>query len=171
MNDAKNAKTMGTLLIFVILGSIVAGYVAGFSVYRDYREKTAYFDRQVQITLDKFMEMQDNMNGLYTSLENTVDKNNIAREELVSKLEAIKGDIREWEREQHDAVVELKEAMDGLKVDKLARMVENLQGDVNGFKLKIQDLELKIDDKKESAVKVDLGKISVGKRETDKVKR
>lgn len=161
----KNPKVIAGSLIFVILGSIVAGYVAGFFVYRDYRKKTAYFDKQAQFSLDKFAEMQESLRDLYISLENTADKNNIEREELLSKVEIIKEDIKEWEKGYRSAIVELKEAVEDLRVDKLTRVVENLQDDINGFKVKIQDLELKIDDKKDG-VKVDLGKISVGKKET-----
>ena len=59
----------------------------------------------------------------------------------------------------------------------LTRVVENLQDDINKFKMTVQDLEAKLDEArdlksaKEGIEGVDLGKISVKKSERKKRRR
>lgn len=151
----KNAKTIILLLIVLVLISIVAGYVAGFYVYKEYKTKTEHLERQTQ---NKFGTLEKNLKELYVALENTVDKNKAEVQGILSELEAIREDIEKWNRGYRVIVAELKGEIDNLKIDKLTRMVEKLQSEIDSFKIKIQDLELK-DEIKE----VDLGKISVEK--------
>ena len=86
----KNLRTLITLLIICILASIAAGYVAGFFVYREYKEKTAYFDEQAQSTMDKFQDMERELRGLYSTIENTMDENKMEKKNLLATLEKIK---------------------------------------------------------------------------------
>jgi hypothetical protein len=172
----RDTRLIISLLITIIIFSIAAGYTAGFFIYRDYKEKTVYFDRQNQISIGKFEALDENLKGLYTTLENVKDENKIRKKELFAKIEAIKENIKDWERGYRGALLELRETVEELKIDRLTRMVENLQGEINEFKLKVQDLDLKLDEAKkaksidkEETMGVDLGKISVGAQE--KVKR
>src|SRR4030042_136648 len=91
----KNANTIIALLIFLIVISIAAGYAAGFFVYREYQQKTAYLERQAE---DKFGKVEDNLRNLYITLENTVDENKVEREKALAVIEEIKGGIEEWKR-------------------------------------------------------------------------
>lgn len=159
------------LLIVIIFASIAAGYVAGFFVYRDYREKAAYLDSQTQFAMNKFGEMEGNLKELYVSLDNTVDKNSIEKKELLSKIEEMREDIKEWEIGYRATLLGLKKTIEGLNVDKLTRIVEKMQKDIDEFRVDVQDMGLKLDevrgtDKVAGSTKpegVDLGKISVKK--------
>jgi hypothetical protein len=172
----RDTRLIISLLITVIIFSIAAGYTAGFFIYRDYKEKAVYFDRQNQIAIDKFGALDENLKGLYTALENVADENKAEKKELLAKIEAIKEDTKEWEKGYRATLLELKETVEGLKMDQLTRIVENLQDEINEFKIKVQDLDLKLDETKgirstdkEETRGVDLGKISVGGQE--KLKR
>jgi len=154
----KNLKTMVTLLIVCALVSIAAGYIAGFFVYREYKQKTAYLDEQARSTMDKFGELEGGLKELYVSIENTVSENKMEREDLLSAIEKIKENLKEWERGYRTTLSELKGEIEDLKIGRLTRMVEKLQDEVDDFKMKMQDLELK-----DEVEGVDLGKISVGK--------
>lgn len=172
----KDTKSLVTLLIIIILLSIAAGSVAGFFVYRDYKENSAYLSRRVQSTMDKFGDLESNLKDLYVTLENTMDEGEIERKKVLSKIESIKEDVLGWESGYRAAILQLKAEIDNLKVGKLTRTVENLQDDVKSFKMKIQDLELKLDDargniesNKGNFKGVDLGRISVkGKKKPKK---
>ena len=60
------------------------------------------------------------------------------------------------------AISDLRGEIEDLKVNKLTRMVQNLEDEVVKFKMKMQDLDLKLDETR--GVKVDLGKISIKKK-------
>ncbi|MDP8229891.1 MAG: hypothetical protein P9L93_02180 [Candidatus Gorgyraea atricola] len=174
----KNAKLASGLLTMVIFFSIGAGYVAGYFVYTDYKEKTAYLDSRTRFAIDKFKEMEKDLKKLYIALENTADENKIETRKVLSRLEAIKEDIGEWKSGYKTTVSQLRGDIDDLKVDKLSRMVKRLQRDINGFKMRVQDMDLKIDEARgnspgirKEAINIDLGKISVGKQEALKRER
>ena len=153
----KSTKTITTLLIIGIFISIATAYIAGFFIYRDYKEKTAYLER---LARNKFEELENNLKDLYITLENMIDEDKIEKQDLLSKLENIKEDIENWKEGYRVAISELRASLEDLKVEALTRMVEKMQDEINEFKTKIQDLDLKIDEVKGS---VDLGRISVGK--------
>ena len=166
----KDAKNIIVLLIVVVLASIACGYAAGFIVYKDYKQKAAYFDEQAQQSLDKFSKLEGNLKDIYITLESTIDENKIDRKGLLSAMEEVKKDIKSWERGYGIALTELKESMENLKVERLTRIVENMQDDISGFKMKIQDLELKLDESAgrarvhvQDGKDIDLGRISVKK--------
>ncbi len=154
----KDVKRIITIIAISISISIIAGYAAGFFVYREYKQKTAHLDEQARSTMDKFGELDVNLKELYVSIENTVSENKMEREGLLAAIEKIKGYLKEWERGYRTTLSELKGEIEDLKIGRLTRMVEKLQDEVDDFKMKMQDLELK--DEMEG---VDLGKISVGK--------
>jgi len=160
----KDTKRLVSLLITIIFLSIAAGGVAGFFVYRDYKENTAHLGRRVQSTMDKFGMLEDNLKDIYVTLENTMDESAIERKQVLDKIEAMKEGLRNWETEYRDAMLQLKADMDNLKVEKLTRTVENLRSDIRGFKMKMQDMELRMDDTKG----VDLGRISVNSEERER---
>ena len=168
----KNAKLASGLLMMVIFFSIGAGYVAGYFVYTDYKEKTAYLDSRTKFAIGKFKKMEKDLKKLYIALENTADESKIETRKVLSRLEAINEDIGEWKSGYKTTVSKLRGDIDDLKVDKLTRMVDRLQRDINGFKMRVQDMDLKIDEARgtspgirKEAINIDLGKISVGKRE------
>ncbi|MFC1666294.1 hypothetical protein ACFL0P_00290 [Candidatus Omnitrophota bacterium] len=166
----KSAKIIITLLIVVVLASIAAGYAAGFFVYRQYKEKAVYFDKQVQLTMDKFGGIESNLDELYSAL----DKGKMERENALSKIEKIKEDLQGWKKGYGATLSGLRNAIDDLKVDRLRMAVEGLKGDINDFKMTMQDFDLKLDEYRgktvnlradgENVKSVDLGKISVRKR-------
>ena len=160
-----NEKRIAKLLVVIILSSIVCGYGAGFFIYRQHKEKIAYFDKQTRFASDKFAELEDNLKDVYTALENTLDENKIERKELLLKVGSIKEAIGDWQEGYRVAISTLKAEVKNLRVGKLTRMVENMQSDIDGFKMKVQDLELKLDDAKGNVLgasrDVSLGKISV----------
>ena len=137
--------------------SLSAGYLAGSFVYKDYRRRTAYLEKE---TKDKFGKLENSLKDLYVTIDNTVDKNAIERKELLSKIEIIKEKIREWEAGYRKTLSELKAAMEEQGIEKLKRMVENLQEDMDRLEITAQDLDLKIDEVGRDK-SVDLGKISV----------
>ncbi|MBU4313108.1 MAG: hypothetical protein KJ706_10400 [Candidatus Omnitrophica bacterium] len=166
----KDAKNVITLLIIIILISIAAGYGAGYFVYQDYKQKTAYFDEHTQLTLNKFSELETNLKELYSNFESSIDENSVERKKVLSRIESMNEDIQEWKEGYNAVVSEIKGTIEEMKVDKLTRMVENLQDDVDEFELAVQDLNLKLDDANGSTVtkqrdggSVDLGRISVHK--------
>lgn len=174
----KNAKLMSGLLMMAIFFSIGAGYVAGYFVYTDYKERTAYLDSQARFAIGKFDDMEKDLKELYIALQNTADEGKIETKKVLSRLEAINEDISEWKNGYKATVSRLRGDIDDLKVDKLARMVDRLQSDINGFKMKVQDMDLKIDEAsgnglgiRKEAINIDLGKISVGKQEVLKRER
>ncbi|NQT74927.1 MAG: hypothetical protein HQ566_00220 [Candidatus Omnitrophica bacterium] len=154
----KDAKSIITIIAISVVISIIAGYAAGFFVYREYKQKTAYLDEQARSTMDKFGELEGGLKELYVSIENTVSENKMEREDLLSAIEKIKENLKEWERGYRTTLSELKGEIEDLKIGRLTRMVEKLQDEVDDFKMKMQDLELK-----DEVEGVDLGKISVGK--------
>lgn len=149
----KNAKAIFTLLLICILVSIGAGYVAGFYVYREYREKTEYLEAQAR---NKFKDVEKNLQDLYLTLENKFDENKIEREKALSKLEEIRDNIKEWERGYRAALLQLRGKIEDLKVERLRMTVEKMQNEMKEFRMKVQDMELK-----NEMEGVDLGKISV----------
>jgi len=151
----KNAKTIVTLLTVVIFASIAAGYAAGFFVYKEYQEKTRHLEEE---TRNSFRAMENSIKGLSIALEDTADQNRQERKEFLTRIEDMREGIKEWEATYKIALSELKGQVRSLKVNRLTRMVENLQSDIEEFKIKIQDMKLK-----EDIEGVDLGKISVKK--------
>lgn len=149
----KNAKAIVALLLICILVSIAAGYVAGFYVYRKYRQKTEYLEEQAE---SKFKEVDKNLRDLYSSFENKMDENKTERKEVLSKLEELRENIKEWERGYRVALLELRGKVEDLKVERLRMTVEKMQDEIKEFRMKVQDLELKSE-----MGGVDLGKISV----------
>ncbi|MBU3959210.1 MAG: hypothetical protein KJ902_03475 [Candidatus Omnitrophica bacterium] len=153
----KNIKRLVILLAVFILVSLSAGYLAGSFVYKDYRRRTAYLEKE---TKDKFGKLENSLKDLYVTIDNTVDKNAIERKELLSKIEIVKEEIRKWEAGYRKTLSELKAAIEEQGIEKLKRMVENLQEDMDRFEITAQDLDLKIDEVGRDK-SVDLGKISV----------
>jgi len=167
----KDTKTIGTFLIVIIFMSIAAGYGAGYFVYRDYKQKAAYFDRQARLTMDRFGELEGNLQELYSSLEISIDDSRVEGRRVLSSIESIKENIQEWKKGYNVSMSELRGTIEDMKVDKLTRMVENLQDDIDEFELAVQDLNLKLDNtegriisRKVDGESVDLGKISVRKK-------
>jgi len=156
-------KTVVSLIIVILLVSIFAGYVAGFIIYKEYREKTKYYDMQAQFTLDKFEKLESNLKDLYSTLSNTVDQNMIVRKKLLSTIKNMNDDIQDWKKGYGATLSDIRDEINDLEIGRLRRMVEKLQDDIDAFKMTIQDLELK-----DELKGIDLGKISVQKKEKKK---
>lgn len=163
----KNAKTIIALLIFFIIVSIAAGYAAGFFVYREYQQKTALLEREAA---KKFSEVEEELKELYLALETSMDESKAEREKALAIIEGVKEGIEDWEKEYVLVLTELRETIDSLKVQKLTRMVENLQDDIDRFKVTMQDLDMEIDEVRGANREplrdiqgIDLGRISVKK--------
>ena len=161
----KNAKVIITLLVFLIIVSIAAGYLAGFFVYKEYKERTAYLEKQAEV---RFGSIENALKKLYVTLENTMDENKIERKKTLAVVGDMKEGIEGWKRGYAATIVELRETINNLKVEKLTRMVENLQDNISGFKMTMQDLDIKIDDVRDRKANsetnlnsVNLGRISV----------
>jgi chromosome segregation ATPase len=138
-----------------MLVSIGAGYVAGYFVYKQYTVKTAEMERQSSLNYEK---LQKELKGFYVTLENTIDENKIDRARFEAHIEKIKEDLKGWEKGYRESLAGLQAEIEGLKVDRLAYMVEKLQEDMQSFKMTIQDMDMRMDDIRG----VDLGKIAVG---------
>lgn len=167
----KPSKIIMTFLIAIMLVSIGAGYVAGYLVYKQYSTRTAELERQTEL---KYGELQKGLKDFYVTLENTVDANRLDRAKFLAHIEKIKEDLKGWEKGYRQALADLKNEVEDLGVDRLTRMVEGLQNDVYGFKVTIQDLDLKLDEVRgvatdlrslrEQDLGIDLGRISVGSK-------
>jgi len=164
----KHAKTIITLLLVLIIISIAAGYTAGFFVYNKYKEETAQMEKQAQT---KFKDIDSGLKELYVTLQNGMDKNNIERKRLLSNIEGMKDDLRDWKKGYRASISELKKTIEDLRVERLTRIVEDMQDDINGFKVRMQDLDLKMDEVRKEAGSsgmhpdnIDLGRISIKKR-------
>ncbi len=167
----KDTKTIITFLTVIIFMSIATGYIAGYFVYRGYKQKTAYFDKQARLTMGRFRELEGNLQELYSGLERSIDNSRLERRRVLSSIESIKEDIQGWKKGYNVSMSELRGAVEDMKVDRLTRMVENLQGDIDEFELAVQDLNLKLGDiegrtisRKRDGKSVDLGKISIRKK-------
>ncbi len=160
----KDTRKVVTIVIFFIVFSIVAGYAAGYLVYKEYKKKTAILEREAK---EKFEKLELSLKSLYGALENTMDENKIERKKALAVVEDIREGIGEWKKDQASIIAELKDTIKQLKVGKLTRMVENLQDDIDKFKMTVQDLDIKVDEvtRGEGAGldNVDLGRISVKK--------
>lgn len=150
-----NAKIKITLWIFIIFVLIAGGYILGFFAYKEYEEN---FNRQAEFTLNKFENLENNLKKFSTTFENTLDKNKIERKKALSQMQNIKEALKDVENKYKAALSEMRMEIEGLRVDRLTAMVENMQQDINELKKDIQDLEIK-----EDAKGVDLGRISVEK--------
>lgn len=154
MKVGKVKVTLLTVTFILIIGA----YIAGFFVYMEYRHKSAYFARQSQFTMDKFRELEEGLKKLHIALEDTIYENKTGRKLALSNIENIKDDIKNWKKEDRITLSELRDTIEGLKVDNLKRMVERLQANIEDFKLALQDFRFKQD-----LEGVDLGKISIEK--------
>ncbi|MBU0759128.1 MAG: hypothetical protein KKC66_03305 [Candidatus Omnitrophica bacterium] len=174
----KKGNTIVGVLILIILVSIAAGYGAGYFVYKDYKRKTAEMETQAE---KKYGKIQEDIKGFYVKLENTMDENRMERAKFLAYIEKTKEDLKGWERGYRQSLADLKDEIEGLKIDRLSHMVENMQDDVAGFRMSIQDLDLKLDEVRgvaadmknlrEQDLGIDLGKIFVGKDGKIKNKR
>lgn len=163
MDNGKRGLVIWIIIVFIL---IAGGYALGFFFYTDYKED---LDKYTHFTIEKFEEAKNDLKGLTTIFENARDKNEIEKEKLLSEIARIKEEAQNLKNEYKASLSELKRTIEDLGIDTLTRKVENLQDNVDGFKLTLQDLKLK-----EEAMSVDLGKISVGeekKREQEKKNR
>jgi len=166
----KEGNTIVRILIMIMLASIAAGYGVGYFVYKDYKRKTVEMETQAE---KKYGNIQEDIKDFYVKLENAMDENRMERAKFLAYIEKTKEDLKGWERGYRQSLVDLKNEIEGLKVDRLTHMVENMQDDVVGFKMTIQDLDLKLDEVRgvaadmknlrEQDLGIDLGRISVGK--------
>ncbi|MBU3911540.1 MAG: hypothetical protein KKD90_03035 [Candidatus Omnitrophica bacterium] len=174
----KQGHTITRFLIVILLVSMVGGYGVGYFVYKEYKQKTSDMEKQTE---QKYGKIQDDMKNFYIRLENAMDENRMERAKFLASIEKTKEDLKSWERRYRQSLADLKGEIEGLKIDKLTYMVENLQDDVIGFKMTIQDLDLKLDEVRGAAADmrslreqdlgIDLGRISVGKDGKKKDKR
>ena len=176
----KGRKITSTILIIIIGIAVAAGYVAGFFVYMEYKQKIAYFDRKTQLAISKFEGLEGELKEAYTTLLNTMGKNKTERELLLSKIRVIQEEVQDWKKHYSLSVSALEGKIEGLKVDRLKLTVENLEDDIHRFKTAIQDLDFKIDEskrlradlqiKKDNTEEVDLGRILVKNQKKQKKK-
>ncbi len=164
----EKTKTIFILSIVIISLSIISGYLAGYYIYKEHKEKAAYLDEQIQSILYRFGRIENDLIGLYSDL----DENKIERKKVLLKLEDIRGDIEEWKNGYKTTVLRLRSSIEDMKVDRLTRTVERLQDEINRFKMMVQDLDMKIDSSRAQAIgsgldinSIDLGRISVKKED------
>ena len=160
-------KTNSRLLIIIVFVLVAIGYIIGFFLYMEHKQKTEYYQGQAQAAIDKIEKLEKNLKGFFISLENTRDKYRLEREDLSSTVGYIKKDIKEWEKKYMTAISELREEIEDLKINRLTRMVENLEDEIVKFKMKVQDIDLKLNEG--TSADIDLGKISV--KQEKKIKR
>lgn len=154
MGSERRGVVIWIIILFILISG---GYALGFFFYNDYKED---FNRYTQITAEKFEEAKNDLKELSIAFENTRDKNEMEKAKLLSEIELLREEVQNLKREYAAAVSEVKRTIDDLGIDRLTRMVENLQDNVEGFRITIQDLKLK-----EEAKSIDLGRISVGEQE------
>lgn len=166
----KKGNIILMFLIAVIVLSIAAGYLAGYLVYKEYKLRTSEFERQVEL---KYSKLETNLKDFYVRLENTVDENRADRKKFLEHIEKMKNDLKGWESSYREALSELENNIEDLKVDRLNAMVEKLENEVHQFKMSLQDMDLKMDEVRgiaadtkklrEQDLGIDLGTISVGR--------
>ncbi len=160
--------------IIVLFALLVGTYIIGYFIYQDYRERTAYLDEQAQFAMDRFRELEEDMKDIDVALLNATDENKIEMRKVLSQMESMQEIMKDWKAGYNKAVSDLKGEISDLKVSRLRRRMEKLQGEIDGFRMAMQDWDLKIYDDnraltyKEGIEGVDLGKISVKKKKDDK---
>ncbi|MFC1624526.1 hypothetical protein ACFL28_04365 [Candidatus Omnitrophota bacterium] len=175
MKDEKSRVKIWVIIIFFLIGG---GYIQSFFAYKGYQENLR---EERQFTMDKFDELDDSLKGFSVTFRNEMDESKIEREKVLSKMEDVKDDIQGLKTGYKTAVSELKATIKDLKINMLTRVVENLQDDIDEFKMTVQDLEAKLDEArggtkdlkaaKEGIEGIDLGKISVKKSARKKRRR
>ena len=167
----KGMLKFSVVILFVLLAGT---YIIGYFVYQDYREKTAYLDAQTQFAMDKFRELEEGMQDIDVALLNATDENKIEMRKVLSQMESMQENLQDWKAGYNKAVSDLKGEISDLKVSRLRRRMEKLQDEIDGFRMAMQDWDLKIYDDnraltyKEGIEGVDLGKISVKKKKDGK---
>jgi len=159
----EQVKSNVTIWIIIILLLIGGGYALGFLAYNDYEEGLS---DQSRLTMDKFEELDKGLKEFSLTFEDTLDKNRIARGEVASQIGSLKEDFQVLKNAYKNAVLELRETVRHMEINRLTRKIENLQEDINKFRVEMQDLDLKVNEVRGGGphpADVDLGKISVGK--------
>ncbi len=167
-------KGMLKISIVVLFALLIATYVMGYFIYNDYKEKTLYLDSQAQLAMDKFKKLEEGVKDIDIALSSATDENKIEMRKVLSQLESMQEILKDWKAGYNRAVSDLKGEISDLKVSRLRRRMEKLQDEIDEFKMAMQDWDLKIYDDnraltyREGIEGVDLGKISVKKKASDK---
>ncbi len=138
-------KSQGIMIILVIIMLILlAGSdVVGYFVYKEYKEKIAYFDEQNQLISNKFADLGRGLEGVRFTLEDIVNSSGAERKRVFSRINDLREDIKNLQDEYAIIVTDLRE------------QIRSLKGDVKSGE-------------KENPKRVELGEISVEKSGTKK---
>jgi len=149
----------------LIVLAIIIGYIAGFIIYNDYRQKTLYFNKQTEAILDRFCELGEKLKDLYSAIESSINRDAQQKEDIFARIESIRKDVKNLEELYTPTLLELKETMDTAKIQRMSMMIESLKEDMDSFKVRMQDIDLRLDMiDKEGIPGVDLGRISIGEK-------
>jgi len=128
-------KEIVIIALIAVLFVLVAGsIVANFTFYKEYREKTDYLEQQSQTDkgkvegleakFDNFRSTIDEVTGQMKTysdsiktIQNTVTLSEDERKNLLSKIEEMKQDLQNMQKDYSTAVIEIKQTMMSLKDD------------------------------------------------------
>ena len=81
---------------------IAVGYLIGYSSYVEHTQKLNNLELQNQFVLAKYLSLQKSLIILNSALEDLKTANRREREEILSKIEGITGEIKNWRRYLED---------------------------------------------------------------------
>lgn len=150
-------------LIGVLFVLIAGSIVASFSFYKEYKDKMDYLEQQsmsgkskmegLEAKLDNFKSTVDDINSQVKgysddikAVQNTVSLSEEERKSLMSKLEEMKKDLQDWQKDYSSTVIDIRQGMMMLK-DDLA-MTESKSKEIELGKITVKKSEEK-EEKKE----------------------
>lgn len=93
-----------TVLVLILL---IANYIAGFLIYREYKEKADFFDRQIRFARNRFIESQNELKNIYDRLQDIENSSRSERGAILSKIRTMERSIENWQNEYTAALSEI----------------------------------------------------------------
>ncbi len=161
-------KEIIIIALIAVLFVLVAGnIVANFTFYREYKEKTDYLEQQSQAGQGKVEGLEAKFDNFRSSIDdvttqmktysdsikaiqNTVTLSEDERKNLLSKIEEMKKELQDMQKDYSTAVIDIKQTMTALKDD--LDMMGNKAREVELGKITVkQDQKEKSSSSKESS--------------------
>ena len=93
---------------------IAVGYVIGYSSYVEHTQKLNNLELQNQFVLAKYLSLQKSLIILNSALEDLKTANRREREEILSKIEGITGEIKNLRNEYNTFLDSIKKDINNL---------------------------------------------------------
>ena len=150
-----------TALIGILFVLVAGSILANFTFYKEYKEKVDALEQQstsgktkidsMESKIDAFKSAIDEMSGQvkaysdnFKAIQNSINLSDEERKALLAKIEEMKKDLIEWQKDYSTTVIDVKQSMLTLKDD-----LERMGGKAVGVEL--GKITVKQDDKKAAA--------------------